>query len=55
MLRGRIIKGGKKPSIELPKHERLGMTHKQMQNSQAIAAHPREVEEVIKEAEEGAI
>ena len=40
------------PSGKPPKHERLGMTPKQVEHSQAIASHPQEVEEVIKEAEE---
>lgn len=47
-----LPKGGRKPSDELPKHERLGMTQKQMHKAQAIASHPEEVKEVIKEAEE---
>jgi len=50
------ISGGKGmgafPSGKPPKHERLEMTEKQVYQSQAIASHPQEVEEVIKEAEE---
>ena len=44
--------GGRRPSGEPSKHERLGLTQRQMRTSQAIASHPEEVAEVVKEAEE---
>lgn len=43
--------GGAIPSGKPPKHERLGMTEKQLYRSEMIAKHPKEVEEVFKEAE----
>lgn len=49
-MKGRPI--GAVPSGLPLKHERLGMTASQMRKAQAIASHPEEVEEVIKEAEE---
>lgn len=48
--RGRGL--GTLPTGKMPKYERLGMTASQMSRAQAIATHPKEVEEVFKEAEE---
>jgi len=48
---GRITGRVPTPKGEL-RREKLGMTHSQMKKAQAIAHHPEEVEEVIKEAEE---
>ena len=50
--RGKQTHRGSTPSGKPPKYERLGMTHSQMSKAQAIASHPAEVEEVIREAEE---
>lgn len=47
-----IVRGRRPPSGEPMKHERLGMTRKQMQRAEAIHTHPAEVAEVIREAEE---
>jgi hypothetical protein len=44
-----LTKRGHDPTLR--KYERIGMTKKQMENAQAIASHPEEVAEVIKEAE----
>lgn len=44
--------GGSLPSGLPPKHIRLRMSRRQMENAQHISLHPEEVKEVIKEAEE---
>ena len=44
--------GGASPSGELPKHERLGMSAKRVEHSQAIHRNPAAVKAVIAEAKE---
>ena len=50
--KGRKTGSGGIPQGQLPKHERLGLTEKQMHRAQAIHKHPEAVAEVIREAEE---
>lgn len=44
--------GGSLPSGKVPKYERLGLTEKQMANSQAIHQNPKAVEDIKREARE---